>query len=305
MRAPRVNITEACFACEVFIQNMEIPEVTTVCETLKDLQEKVRSAIAVREANITVIRELAESVDESYYKACISKASGAAAATVGSVLGIVGFGLAFVTFGASLAVGIPGAIVGGAGAITMAGADVGHFVVNKVTKKNLEKSLKAEKEKMLEIDELAKRLERNMESLVEAYPSIGKETLWERIKIAAKSGKAIYDTYKVVDAGFDAGRNVAKVARASRVIWPTLTVAAQAASTAGLIFDLIALPFDLTVLARSSYKVYRYRTRHERPQRNGAPERISENAEKIDKLVEDLECEKDKLRQYYKDIGGE
>ena len=27
-RAPRVNITEACFACEVFIQNMEIPEVT-------------------------------------------------------------------------------------------------------------------------------------------------------------------------------------------------------------------------------------------------------------------------------------
>ena len=63
------------------IQNMEIPEVTTVCETLKDLQEKVRSAIAVREANITVIRELAESVDESHYKACISKASGAAAAT--------------------------------------------------------------------------------------------------------------------------------------------------------------------------------------------------------------------------------
>ena len=57
--------------------------------------------------------------------------------------------------------------------------------------KNLEKN---GKRKILEIDELAKRLERNMESLAEVYPSIGRETLWERIKIAAKSGKAIYDT---------------------------------------------------------------------------------------------------------------
>ena len=200
------------------------------------------------------------------------------------------------TFGISLAIGIPGAIVGSLGAVTMAGADIGHAVQKRIKKKDIQQSLKLEEEKMREIDRLAKKLDQQMESLAERYPQMKDERLWKNVLLAARSGKAWYDAYKVVDSGIDIARSVGTATRAARALWPTFSAGAQIFSSVGVAFDILALPVDLTVIARSSYLIHKYRT---------GQGHISKTAQKIDKVVEDLEEQKDELVKYYRQLCGE
>ena len=58
-----------------------------------------------RKNTLALLKDLRQ---DRYQKRCILKVAGASAAMVGSVLGIIGFGLSFVTFGASLGLLIPG-----------------------------------------------------------------------------------------------------------------------------------------------------------------------------------------------------
>ena len=85
------------------------------------------------------------------------------------------------TFGISLAIGIPGAIIGSLGAITLAGADIGHTVQKRIKKKDIQQSLKLDEEKMREIDRLAKKLDQQMESLAERYPQMKDKCLWNNV----------------------------------------------------------------------------------------------------------------------------
>lgn len=60
----------------------KLPDISKdpACETLKDLIEKVNAVIVMRDNNIQLIRKIADSVDESCYKAYASKVGGATAA---------------------------------------------------------------------------------------------------------------------------------------------------------------------------------------------------------------------------------
>ena len=77
------------------LKQMERTEVAKAGETVKALQEKISDAIPVRSHNISLLRNQADDVDKSCFKAHIAKTTGASAAAVGSMLGIIGFGLAF------------------------------------------------------------------------------------------------------------------------------------------------------------------------------------------------------------------
>jgi uncharacterized membrane protein YgaE (UPF0421/DUF939 family) len=57
---------------------------------------------------VVELEELANNLDEHFKKISKAKVGGAAGAIVGGILGIVGFGLSFVTFGASLGLTIAG-----------------------------------------------------------------------------------------------------------------------------------------------------------------------------------------------------
>lgn len=287
---------------------MEISEVKMrdIITTANRLKDRLREAISVRKHNIQLAKKLSDDIDESCYKAHAAKVGGATGAAVGSVLGIVGFGLAFVTFGASLGLSICGAIIGGAGATTMACADVGHFVFNIITKKNLQRSFELEKEKLQDIDKLSQQLNNQVNSFAETYKtSIEREAIMGHIKMAITSGKGWYDSFKMGDACFDIGRAINKAATATGTLWSSMSFASRAAAATGAIFDIIALPLDIGCLAYSSYQVHQYRTREQHPKENCSPTRLSKTATKIDEVVVDMEQQKYQLIEYYKKLGGE
>ena len=100
----------------------------------------------------------------------------------------------------------------------------------------------------------------------------------------------------MVDSSVDIIRTAGKATRAVRALWPTLRVGAQMLSTVGVALDIVAQPLDLTVIAKSSYQIHKYRT---------GKGRISKTAQKIDKVIEDLEEQKDELVKYYRQLCGE
>lgn len=77
----------------------------------------------------------------------------------------------------------------------------------------------------------------------------------------------LYDGYKLVDSAMDVGRAALRVGRfatgassGARIAWAGLNTVAGGLSVAGVVFDAVALPFDLAVLIKGSIDVHKYRT---------------------------------------------
>ena len=72
-----------------------------------------------------------QEVEDSYDKSRKARIGGTVATTTRSTLVLIGFGLSFVTLGASLGSTIAGSVLAAAGGITLAGAEVGYEAVSK------------------------------------------------------------------------------------------------------------------------------------------------------------------------------
>ena len=187
-------------------------------ETIKELSSILLVWLTKRDDTITLLKDLQKQVEESYQKRTVSKVAGASAAMVGSALGIVGFGLSFVTFGASLGLLIPGlkvkccltynftisnpihvgAIIGGAGAVTMAGADVGDWLVSRSHVKTAEQAVERDRESFVILKEKAETLKKKIDELAEEYPSLPKEKILESMGSVAVKGETMLLTITVV-----------------------------------------------------------------------------------------------------------
>lgn len=82
---------------------------------IRDLGENINQLIVLTDELIETLDGLADEVDKCFKKVTITKVTGSACAIFGGVLGIVGFGLSFVTFGTSLGLCIAGGVVAGSG----------------------------------------------------------------------------------------------------------------------------------------------------------------------------------------------
>ena len=158
-------------------------------ETIRSLDFEIQRWLIARECTIDKLKYLKKLIEESYQKRTISKVAGASAAVVGGGLGIVGFGLSFVTFGASLVLLVPGAILGGAGAVTMAGADIGDWLVSKGHMETAKKAIEQDRKSLSTLREHAEVVTRNVEELAKDYPSFPKEDIFERILSSAFKGE--------------------------------------------------------------------------------------------------------------------
>ena len=74
-----------------------------------------------------------------------------------------------------------GAIIGGAGAVTMAGADVGDWLVSRSHVKTAEQAMERDRESFLEMHEHAVKLKKNVEELAKDYPSFPQETILKKM----------------------------------------------------------------------------------------------------------------------------
>ena len=100
----------------------------------------------------------------------IANISGSSAAITGVILGAVGFGLSFVTFGASLELTVAGTALGGAGGLTVAGANVTKHFLDKEIFKEVQAAYNKDQEAMQEFQTACK----GIESLVQRVNKLGK-----------------------------------------------------------------------------------------------------------------------------------
>jgi hypothetical protein len=75
---------------------------------LLSFKDQLHQLVDENDALVVELEELANNLDEHFKKISKAKVGGAAGAIVGGILGIAGFGLSFVTFGASLGLSIVG-----------------------------------------------------------------------------------------------------------------------------------------------------------------------------------------------------
>jgi hypothetical protein len=76
--------------------------------SLRSMKVQLYQLVDEIDALLVELEELANNLDEHFKRICKAKVGGAAGAIGGGILAAVGFGLSFVTFGASLGLTIAG-----------------------------------------------------------------------------------------------------------------------------------------------------------------------------------------------------
>ena len=200
-----------------------------------------------------------------------------------AALAIAGFGLSFFTFGASLGLLIPGAVIAGAGGVAIIGAEIGYLAISQTKLRDANNACKADREQMIEVKELGEKFFKQLDFLAKKLNST-----WEKIFVfvrhswSSRNGlKALYGGYKAIDAVFEAGKVVGSAIKAARI-------AAVGGRTVAL------LPVDLAVMVKSAYDVHKYRTEGESN---------SNVAKEIGQLIKDLEINRDELQKFSDELG--
>ena len=112
-------------------------------------------------------------------------------------------------------------------------------------------------------------------------------------RIGGQAAKIIYDGYKLLDSGFDiirsifkAGRFAASGAGAARIAWTGINTLTGGLSIAGVVFDAVALPFDIFVLIKGSYDIHKY---------NSGEGSNCNKANQVGKIIEKLKEHKQQM----------
>lgn len=150
------------------INDSELEQATA---TFSNLNEAIATLLGSRETTIRSLKRLKHEVEESYDKSRKARIAGTTGTVAGSVLAITGFGLSFVTFGASLGLTIAGTILAAGGGLTIAGADIGYLVVSQQDLKRAQEALDVDREMMEKAKKLQKELVQLLDSLVNKYPT--------------------------------------------------------------------------------------------------------------------------------------
>lgn len=215
-------------------------EFTEGVRMFRETQLKTERLLGVREVTLKNLRSFKEDIEMSYDKSRKARIGGTVATVSGSIISIVGFALAPVTFGASLGLSITGGVIAAAGGMTITGAEIGYHVVSKVKLEDATKAYANDLEKMEGLKELGENFEKCVCSLAEKYNTT-KERIYELLKeksIALKVGRGVYYSYKLIDGFLDVGRaakTTVTVARADRTVWAGLSTAGRALGVIGVV----------------------------------------------------------------------
>ena len=174
------------------------PEFEQAVIALQNLLCAISRAIGHREESLTELKQLKKEIEESYDKSRKARIAGAVASVCGSGLAILGFGLSFVTLGASLGIAIPGTLLASAGGVTFAGADIGYFIQSSKNLKKAQRACNADREMINRVQQLHAILNDNVEALARRHSSIPMENIWTVLcfswNIARPAGEGVSGT---------------------------------------------------------------------------------------------------------------
>lgn len=271
-------------------------------KSLMQVQAELRMVLTIRRQTLKQLEQLKQDIEISYDRSRKSRIGGTVGTVVGSVLAITGFGLGFVTFGASLGLTIAGTVMAAAGGVTLAGSEIGYQVVSYQNIKQAQAALDNDRKEMEKTKNLDEKLGKHIESLSDKYPSIPRTSIIEALKHAVKFGKpsakALWGGYKIIDGAYDAGTTAFDLAKngaqaSHATVWAGLNTVTQVIGVTGVAFNVAFLPIDLVVMIKAAVDVHKYKTKGES---NSAA------AKKIGELIKKLEQHRDELRAAFENI---
>ena len=250
-----------------------------------ELEKELREALEIREKTTAELLSLKREIEESYDKSRKAKIGGAVAAVTGSALGILGFGLAFVTFGASLSLMVVGGAIGAAGGTTVVGADIGYTVVSKERMKKVKVVCQKDENQMQHVRDLIERFKKDMEKLRTYFPHYTVEQLLELI---LRRQRSFSNGISLLDGVIDIGRAAVHASDAARIgsriaiqsAGRALALAGRVVGVVAVALDVILLPIDIYVMVTASIDVHKYQ--------GGRGESRSCAAREIGKILETM-----------------
>ena len=217
------------------------PKRPSILDELEELKKELLTALELRAHTEKSFEELIKEIEQSYDKSRKAKLGGTVATVTGSTMGIAGFGLAFVTLGASLPLLVAGAIIAGAGGTVIAGADIGYAIVSKRRMKELEILWQKDTEQTEHVADKIKQCGNHPDMFGELWKS--------KVQGMASTSKTL------AVSAFDASRIGSTAARASLRI---AAIAASAVGTVVVAFDTLLIPIDIATMAKAAFDIHKY-----------------------------------------------
>ena len=254
------------------------------------------------------LTDLQKAVERSYNDSRKARIAGTTATITGSVIAIAGFGLSFVTLGASLGLTVAGAVLAAAGGVTIGGAEIGYLAVSRKKLKETEKACQESNEKMEEIKKRGKKYEELIKSLSTRHPTFTEENIFHLLRQAwdftGPTLKTFYNGYKLIDGAADVGRTAitatnsvrAGVRAGARTVYFGLGIFGRAFSIGSVALDVLFIPIDVAVLVKSAYDIHKYK--------NGHGESNSVAAKNIERILEKMKENKTKLKEIQDQLPG-
>ena len=257
----------------IYTQLIEDPEFDDALKAVTDLKQSLKDSLSYRENTLANLRIMKKEVEDNYGKSRQVCVGGTAAATTGSVLSIIGFGLSFVTAGASLSLIVAGGILAATGGAAVAGAELVYYIVSNNTLKNAQTACNVDREKMEKVEANERKFSNHIESLA-AKHNTSSGHIYEIIRdVGLKVGKGLYCGYKLFDGRPKSFAGI-----------PRVTFVA---------LDAVFIPIDLAVMMKSAYDVHKYKTRQ------GSNSAV---ANEIGKLISDLEEHEQKMKKNLEEL---
>ncbi len=262
------------------------PDLEESVKLFNSFTETLRDLLKVLYEILDLLNEAKQSIEEGHYKHHAAKVAGVSASIVGGILLITGFGLSFVTFGASLGLTIAGGTVAALGSTTQMGAVIGYGVTSKNALKEFQWKVKSYWKLIAQADKQGTKLAKMLTSLKDKHPTVSVETVWALLK-AARCAKATFSN------GFHAGHAAVSLANATQsgvVAWKTLSTGVRCLSAISVGLNGVFIVTDVIQLVHSSSHIHRRRT---------TGQTLSATAENVGKLIAVFEEQRDQLSKLF------
>ena len=286
-------------AVAIYTQLIEDPEFDDALKAGTDLKQSLKDSLSCRKTTLDNLRIMKKEVEDNYVKSRQVCVGGTAATTTGSVLSIIGFGLSFVTAGASLSLTVAGGILAATGGVAVAGAELVYYIVSNNTFKNAQTACNVDRERMEKVEANGRKFSNYIESLA-AKHNTSSGQIYEIIRnVGLKVGKGLYCLCKLFDGVTDAGRvaynavTVGKAALGARTTLSGLKSVAGIARVTFVALEVVFIPIDLAVMMKSAYDVHKYKTGQ------GSNSAVAND---IGKLISDLEEHEKKMKKNLEEL---
>ena len=249
---------------------------TDSAELSSEFHTRVKKWIPIREETIQKIECIIDNLKVHHRNVNISRITGSGVSIAGSLIAILGFGLAPVTLGASIGLTATGIAIAVAGGGTVAGASITDTIIEKLKVKQAQEHLKVDYDQLHTIQVIAKIIDSNTAAATgvrEECPNVDKKVVGEVLG----QGFLRASTVGVRTAEMAVSNTLEIGATALRVGG----TAARSIAVVGLVLNVALIPIDLAEIVRSSVSLAK-------KSQTEAVKKLTEKAEQLKQQLREL-----------------